>query len=177
MGDYLDRFRNDLPRRCARCAANGRRIPQTQQDPYVKEVGSCCRICRDHVFLGANLVKRNRLAVVTLEADIHKDTERLLQPLLGRYQVFFPEGRLSQLAQKGQLGHLWDFSLPAGGMVAVEVSRKFINGYVPVVAAEDSQDERLAELAQAGELEVGGAEDAASPGPPGAKVYRYSRQI
>lgn len=155
VGDYLDRFRNDLPRPL--CPLCGKRPshPQTQQDPYVKDAGSCCQICRDHVFLGANLVKRSRLAVVTPEAEIHKETERLLRPLLGRYQVFFPEGRLSKLAQQGQLRHLWDFSLPTGEPVAVEVSRKFINGYVPVVTAADLEDDRLTELAQAGELEEG----------------------
>ncbi len=155
VGNYLEQFRNDLSRPlCPLCGKRPSRLAG-EDDDYVQEVGSCCKICRDHIFLGANLVKRRRLAIVSLTADLHDQQNRLLKPLLGRYQVLFPEGRLAALAQAGKLLRLWDLSLPAPGEFSpLEITRRFLNGYVPVVQPEDRQDPRLAAF-PAEELEPG----------------------
>ncbi len=147
VNNYLEQFRNDLPRPlCPLCGKRPSRLAGSDDD-YVKEVGSCCKYCRDHIFLGTNLVKRRRLAVVAPTAAFHDPQNRLLRPLLGRYQVFFPEGRLGALAQSGELLRLWDLSLPSpGAPLPLEITRRFLNGYVPVVQPADRDDDRLAEF-------------------------------
>jgi CRISPR-associated protein Csm1 len=144
VGNYLEQFRNDLPRPlCPLCGKRPSRLSGPEDD-YVQEVGSCCKTCRDHIFLGTNLVKRRRLAIVGLTADLHDPQNRLLKPLLGQYQVFFPEGWLSSLAQSGELYRFWDLSLPTPGEARpLAIARRFLNAYVPVVPPEDRDDDRL----------------------------------
>lgn len=148
VANYLDLFRNDLPRPlCPLCGKRPSRLA-AEDDDYVKEVGSCCQTCRDHIFLGTNLVKRRQLAIVKQSAALPDPQNRLLVPLLGRYQVFFPEGQLRSLAQTRELMRFWDLALPSPTeTLPLQMTRRFLNGYVPVVRPEDRDDDRLAELA------------------------------
>lgn len=148
---YLDRFRVDPPL----CQLCGKRPAshEVEGDRLIQQVKSACMVCRDHVFLGTNLVKRNRLAVVTTEADLRDPASHLREPILGRYQVAFAEGFMKSLAREGHLFKLWDTSPNPEGRLASEVTPRFINGYVPVYQAEDRYDERLQELEE--ELEPG----------------------
>ncbi|MGQ9921966.1 MAG: type III-A CRISPR-associated protein Cas10/Csm1, partial [Desulfobacca sp.] len=150
VANYLDLFRHDLPRPlCPLCGKRPSRLAAADDD-YVKEVGSCCQTCRDHIFLGTNLVKRRRLAVVKPNAALDDPQNCLAVPLLGRYQVFFPEGQLRSLAQTGELLRFWDLSLPlTTTALPLEITRRFLNGYVPEVRPEDRGDPRLAEFAAA----------------------------
>jgi len=67
LTDYLDRFVNepDHPPLCPVC---GRRpaVKKARASSYVKDVQSICGICRDHVFIGANLVRESRLIVTSI---------------------------------------------------------------------------------------------------------------
>ncbi len=148
---YLDRFRTDLTRPL--CPLCGKRpaSPKVEGDPFIAQVGSACAICRDHVFLGTHLVKNERLAITTADADLRGD--RLREPLFGRYQVAFDDGFLGDLARQGQLLKLWDISPPAEGSLASPVTRRFLNGYVPVCTEEDLYDDRLQDLEE--DLEPG----------------------
>lgn len=60
---YLDGFKNDLnPPLCPYC---GKR-PSSPEAEAFKQDGndkSMCCICRDHIFLGENLVKQDRIAI------------------------------------------------------------------------------------------------------------------
>jgi CRISPR-associated protein Csm1 len=145
---YLEGFRAELPRPL--CPLCGKR-PATlrggdqSEDPYLRQVPSACAVCRDHVFLGTNLVKKNRLAVTTTFADVHDPDNCLREPLFGRYQVLFAEGFLTAQARGRGLIKLWDIS-PPGDSLASPVTRKFLNGYVPVCREEELQDDRLKDL-------------------------------
>jgi len=141
---YLDGFRNDLVHPL--CPFCGKRpsSPDVEGSRFVGEAGSACRICRDHIFLGTNLVKRDRLAVMTTDAEIKGD-EKLMEPVFGTYQVAFLGGGLNEMARRGQLLKYWDISINTEGTAAKDVTAKFINGYVPVYREEDCYDDRILE--------------------------------
>jgi CRISPR-associated protein Csm1 len=151
---YLEGFRADLPR--SLCPLCGKR-PATllggdqSEDPYLRQVPSACAVCRDHVFLGTNLVKKNRLALTTLEAELRAPDNRLREPLFRRYQTAFVDGFLTDMAGEGNLLKLWDIS-PPGDNLASPVTRKFINGYVPECREADLHDDRLKDLEEKPEL-------------------------
>lgn len=140
---YLDQFQMDPPL----CQLCGKRpaSPEVEGDHLIQQVRSACKVCRDHVFLGTNLVKKARLAVTTTEADLRDPAHHLREPIFGRYQVGFAEGLMKNLARQGHLVKLWDISLPEGKL-AFEVTPRFINGYVPIYQAEDQHDGRLQDL-------------------------------
>ncbi|HLA28505.1 MAG TPA: type III-A CRISPR-associated protein Cas10/Csm1 [Syntrophales bacterium] len=139
---YLDNFRNDLnPPLCPYC---GKR-PSSEGTKDRDDDGYCCRICHDHIFLGENLVKNKRIAITTADADLKSKTNRLKEPIFGFYQLMFQDddSKLTQLARSGQLLKYWDISIDSQSGITRKVTAKFINGYVPVYAEDDLNDERL----------------------------------
>ena len=143
VSGYLDNFNNDLnPPLCPLC---GKRpaAPEVAQDDLVKEAGSSCKLCRDHIFLGTNLVKKKHLAITTREAELRDPDNMLREPIFGYYQVAFLEGDLKNLARSGQLLKHWDLALAPDGAVPTGITTRFISGYVPVYREGDQHDERL----------------------------------
>lgn len=139
---YLDSFRNDLnPPLCPYC---GKR-PSSEGTKDRDDGGYCCRICHDHIFLGENLVKNERIAITTADADLKSKTNRLLEPIFGLYQLMFQDddSKLTQLARSGQLLKYWDIAIDSQSGISRKVTAKFINGYVPVYEEDDLNDERL----------------------------------
>ena len=142
---FLDTFDNSLnPPLCPYCGkrpsssrAEGRKKDQKDQ--------SLCAICCDHIFLGENIVKKNRIAIARKDADIRGGQTKLLEPIFDQYQVAFIDGELGNLAEKGQLLKYWDISISDDGKVAADVTARFINGYVPVYTREDNYDDRILE--------------------------------
>lgn len=142
---YLDSFRNDLfPPLCPYCE---KRPSSPEAEDFKQEANdpSLCRICRDHIFLGENLVKKDRIAIAVKDADIRGIGNRLLAPIFGEYQVAFTDGGLSDMARTGQLLKYWDISISESGEMSRDVTARFLNGYVPVYREEDLQDERYLE--------------------------------
>ncbi|MBA4395778.1 MAG: type III-A CRISPR-associated protein Cas10/Csm1 [Syntrophus sp. (in: bacteria)] len=141
---YLDSFDNTLePPLCPYC---GKRPSSPHAERFREgDDKSLCAICRDHIFLGENIVKESRIAVVTKDADIRGEGSKLLEPIFGVYQIAFIEGGLNKLAREGRLLKYWDISIKADGQVAKDVTARFINGYVPVYKDEDLYDERILE--------------------------------
>ncbi|MEA3487273.1 MAG: type III-A CRISPR-associated protein Cas10/Csm1, partial [Thermodesulfobacteriota bacterium] len=151
---YLDSFHNNLAHSlCPFCGKRPSR-PELEGSEFAGEVRSICKVCHDHIFLGKNLVNpagkkkdstkdEKRIAITTRDADIKG--EKLLEPIFGEYQVFFPDGKLNEMARAGQLLKYWDISIDRKGVVAKEVTAKFINGYVPRYSEEDFNDDRLLE--------------------------------
>jgi len=151
---YLDSFHNDLGHPL--CPFCGKRpsSPELENSDFAGDARSICRVCRDHVFLGTNLVNiargckdsekdEKRVAIATHDADIKG--EKLLEPIFGEYQVFFPDGKLNEMARAGQLLKYWDISINRKGVVTRDVTARFINGYVPVYRDEDFADDRILE--------------------------------
>ena len=140
-GDYLDKFKNDLP--SPLCPLCGLR-PSSEEvlgDKYVSRKGEeekacACKICRDQAFLGTHLVKGERLAV------LFKGDGDLKEPLLGRYQVKFGRGCFGELADNGLLIKLLDLNIAEDGSIPVKATFAPINGYVPVFREEDKYDYR-----------------------------------
>jgi len=141
---YLDNFYNDLTHPL--CPFCGKRPsnPDVEKSKYTGETKSGCRICRDHIFLGENLVKKSRLAITTPDAAI-KGMGKLLEPIFDEYQVAFVDGGMKELARSGQLLKYWDISINPEGKVSKDVTAKFINGHVPVYRDEDFSDDRILE--------------------------------
>lgn len=141
---YLDSFHNDLSRPL--CPFCGKRPsnPDVENSRYAGEALSACRICRDHIFLGENLVKKSRLAVTSHDAEI-KGMDKLLEPIFGEYQVAFVSGGMKDLARSGKLLKYWDIFIDPDGVVARDVTARFINGYVPLYRDEDLYDDRILE--------------------------------
>lgn len=142
VAGYLDTFRNDInPPLCPYC---GKR-PSGEGTKDKDGDGYCCRICHDHVFLGENLVKNERIAITTADADLKSKTNRLMEPIFGYYQLMFQDddSKLTQLAKGGQLLKYWDISIDPQTGISRKVTTKFINGYVPVYHEDDMSDERL----------------------------------
>lgn len=142
---YLDTFDNELnPVICPYC---GKR-PSSRLAEKLKKYQddkSLCAICRDHIFLGENIVKKTRIAVTTVDADIRGEGVKLIEPLFGEYQVAFADGELNKLAREGKLLKYWDISINPDGHIARDVTARFINGYVPIYDQEDFHDDRILE--------------------------------
>jgi CRISPR-associated protein Csm1 len=141
VSDYLDSFNNDLEKPL--CPYCGKRpsSPEVEGSSIVKK-SSACKICRDHIFLGANLVRNDRIAITTLKANLKGD--KLLEPIFGEYQVSFDvSGKMKDLAKDGSLLKYWDISISGKGIAARDVTAKFINGYVPKYSEDDQLDDRL----------------------------------
>ncbi len=144
IAGYLDRFDNKLtPPLCPYC---GKR-PSSRLSESFREGDdkSLCAVCRDHIFLGENIVKKERIAICKKDADIKGAESKLLEPIFGVYQVAFIEGGLAQLARDGTLLKCWDIAINADGQVAKDITARFINGYVPVYTEEDLHDDRILE--------------------------------
>ncbi|WP_449243782.1 type III-A CRISPR-associated protein Cas10/Csm1 [Desulfobacca acetoxidans] len=141
--NYLDSFRNDLTKPL--CPLCGKRpaAPEVENQALIEEIKSACKTCRDHIFLGANLVKKPRLAVTEAGASLFHENNRLLEPIFGRYQLAFVDSDLNHLARSGQLLKLWDLSLESENRVSQSVAVRFINGYVPRYATGDDKDDRI----------------------------------
>jgi CRISPR-associated protein Csm1 len=142
---YLDRFNNDLNKKL--CPFCGKRPsnPDSENDKLLGDEKSACNICRDHIYIGTNLVKAPMLAVTTIDANIHGD--KLKEPIFRTYQVSLDvSGKLSELSREGTLLKYWDISGSANGNIAKEITAKFINGYVPKYTDKDKTEDMLDRL-------------------------------
>jgi len=140
---YLDEFQNDLnPPLCPYC---GKRPSSPAAEGFGGKDNnkSMCRICRDHIFLGTNLVKESRIAVTSKDANIFDNADKLLSPIFDEYQVAFISGGLNRLAASGDLYKYWDIAIDESGELSKEVTARFLGGYVPQFCDEDRYDDRI----------------------------------
>ncbi|TAN45544.1 MAG: type III-A CRISPR-associated protein Cas10/Csm1 [Nitrospirae bacterium] len=131
---YLDSFDKELGV-CPFCAKR-----PADNNAHIQDIPSC-RVCRDHEYIGKHLVKENRIAITTIDADI--DREKLLEPIFGSYQISFKvSGKLNQLSKDDTLLKYWDIGISETGEIAKDITAKFFNGYVPKYENEDLNDDR-----------------------------------
>jgi len=136
--DYLESFNNSLKHPV--CPFCGKRPSdnRTERSHFAGDKESSCALCRDHIYLGENIVKKQHLAIMTKDASIKGDeNQKLLEPVFGEYQVAFLEGELKDMARNGTLLKYWNISNDIKKMTSVNVTARFINGYVPVYSKED----------------------------------------
>ena len=138
---YLDKFNNDLSKKL--CPFCGKRPsdPDIERDNQLKDEISACAVCRDQIFIGTNLVKKDRLAITCVDADIRGD--KLKEPVYGKYQIAFTTRKLTGISKAEDLIKYWDISIAEDGTVAKDITAKFISGYVPKYRKEDEFDNRL----------------------------------
>ena len=141
ISGYLDQFNNTLNEKMCPFCDKRPASSDVENDSLLGDEKSACKICRDHIYIGTSLVKTNRIAVTTADAEIYGD--KLREPVFGEYQVALDiEGKLSQLANTGKLLKYWDISISKEGHIAKDITAKFINGYVPIYDESDLQDDR-----------------------------------
>jgi CRISPR-associated protein Csm1 len=138
VSGYLDGFDN----RAGICPFCGKRpaiigvtVPVSQDESF-----NSCKICKDQIFIGENLVKKERIALTTTDADIK---DRLEEPIFQKYQIAFTTGKLIELSKKNALLKYWDIGIPEDGNYRKEITSKFINGYVPKYTQDDESDEMI----------------------------------
>lgn len=140
---YLDKFNNDLnPPLCPFCRKRPSSVKLKRYDSE-EEAKAICKVCHDHIWLGEQLVKNNRIAITTADADLKGN--KLYEPIFDYYQVAFVDGGMKEMARSGKLLKYWDISISPEGKLARDVTSKFINGYVPVYNQEDLNDVRILE--------------------------------
>lgn len=139
--DYLSAFDNTLSKPICPFCAKRPSDHDVESDPLLGDEKSSCRICRDHIYIGTNLVKEDKIAIATVDADLER--EKLKEPLLGKYQVSFKvSGKLNDLSKAGTLLKYWNIGITEDGCLSKEITAKFINGYVPTYDDSDLYDDR-----------------------------------
>lgn len=139
IGGYLDRFNNDLP--SPLCPLCGKRpsAAETLNDSVLGQVSCSCLVCRDHTYLGSQLVKNNYIGI------LHKsggEPGGLLKPIFDEYSVEFGENSRALIHPNKNLLRLWNIALHEG-KVPNDAASRFINGYIPVFTGNENRDPRL----------------------------------
>lgn len=137
---FLNTFSNKLEKPL--CPFCGKRPSEqkARKDMWLDKQGNSCAVCRDHIMLGANLVKGKTLAIFHGGVNASK-SELLLEPFFKNYQLrFYEEGKIpaeSTLIKFWQLGVNVDGSIPTGG------TSKLLNGYVPLYSEDILKNNNL----------------------------------
>lgn len=137
VSNFLNQFNNDLDKKL--CPFCGKRpsAAEAEKDHYLKGKGSACLVCRDHIMLGANLVKGHHLAVFRGTIKTEK-REQLLKPFFGTYQLRFYKGIAP--IDDGPLVKFWQLGVKEDGSLPVRGTMRSINGYVPLYRESDRQN-------------------------------------
>jgi CRISPR-associated protein Csm1 len=140
VSEYLDSFDNTL----SICPFCGKRPadPKTKGDHYLGENETSCLICRDHIHLGADLIKSKSLALIDSGAVFAGN--KLKAPFFGLYQLSFDldDKTSAELIKKGALLRVVTLAR-AGELLRKNLAVRYISGYVPVYTAVDEHDNRL----------------------------------
>lgn len=152
---YLKSFNNQLTHRL--CPLCGKRPSDksVENSSLIGDLMSACKLCRDHVFLGTCIVKKQRLAVLRIDADIRDRDNLLLEPIFGRYQLSFENGSLNESARSGSLLRYWNLSPADDGTIHSHITSRLINGYVPVYTEHDMCHDPILDCGKSDERKLG----------------------
>jgi CRISPR-associated protein Csm1 len=143
IADYLDQFDNRLDH--PMCPLCGKRpsVPETDYVLSTDQTGPVCRLCRDHVFIGTQLVKKDRIIIVSKDAKISGNKNQLMEPIFGQYHLLFSSSDAKDPLASEQIFKYWDISLYQDDAPPQDVSKKIINNYVPVYDEEDRKNYQI----------------------------------
>ncbi|HIJ96298.1 MAG TPA: type III-A CRISPR-associated protein Cas10/Csm1 [Desulfuromonadales bacterium] len=140
VAGYLDSFDNTL----SICPFCGKRPAdlKTKDDQYLGDNEASCLICRDHIHMGAKLIKSKSMAVIS--AGVTFAGNRLKEQLFGCYQLSFDldKATSTELAKSGHLLHMISLAR-AGESPDGSLAARYISGYVPVYSDGDRHDKRF----------------------------------
>lgn len=100
-----------------------------------------CRLCRDHVFIGENLVKKNVMAILGKSPLLQK--RGLMEPVFGKFQIIFPDDGMESAADKGELLKYWKLKVDEKNPANNDAAFKFFRGYIPVYTTADLENENI----------------------------------
>ena len=149
VAGYLDSFDNEL----GICQLCGKRpaVEDTAGDPvFMPDQIRACRMCRDHVYLGKNLVSGKVMAICSKDGTSN-DGNHLLDPIFGKYQLMFRGDDAGPIARQGHLLGLWSVSVNEDGTIPVGATVKLMNGHVPRFSQGDDYNDRLLKSAKSEE--------------------------
>ncbi|MDO8948671.1 MAG: type III-A CRISPR-associated protein Cas10/Csm1 [Desulfocapsaceae bacterium] len=154
--NYLDSFINDDSKvhrsLCPLCGKRPSSITAENDLVFKPDNSSSCESCRDHIFLGKNLVKNSRVAICQASQNGLKDDNCLLSPIFGQYQIGFTNTNfMEKQATNGTLLKLWQVKANEDGSLPADVTARLINGHVPLYREKDNRDECLLESARSEE--------------------------
>ncbi len=143
IAGYLDQFNNRLDH--PMCPLCGKRpsVPETDYTLPTDQIGPVCRLCRDHVFIGTQLVKKDRIIIASKDAKISGNKNQLTEPIFGQYQLLFSSSDAKDPLASEQIFKYWDISLYQDDALPQDVSKKIINSYVPVYDKDDLKDYQI----------------------------------
>jgi len=157
ISNFLDKFDNKLENSlcplCGRRPANSK----TKGDKLLKGEVVSCLFCRDHIFLGTNIVKDHLIAICKNNSYTK---EKLSVPIFDKFQLFFTNDELRDLASKGELLDLWECHISKDGTLPCRATIKLFNGHVPCYDIHDysitslglENNKELSELRKEGEI-------------------------
>lgn len=152
---YLDSFINDASRvkhpLCPLCMKRAATIAAENDLIFKPDTTSSCNLCRDHVYLGKNLVKNPMVAVWRADTIHLKTNNKLLASIFGQYQIIFSDKIQETQAGNEGLLKFWQVQGDMDGSIPARVTTRLINGHVPVYREADSQDSCLLESSRSEE--------------------------
>lgn len=137
--DYLEKFKNHL--KSPLCPFCGKRpssedVTTEELKSLIKDAECACKICRDQIYFGTKIVKKGRVAVTTIDADLFKD--KLMEPIYGKYQITLDVHKnLKALSDKNQLLKYWEIIIPNTDNFKTDITLKLISNYVPLYNKEN----------------------------------------
>ncbi len=140
ISNFLSQFNNDLEKKI--CPFCGKRpaVIEAKEDYWIDKKGAACAVCRDHIMLGANLVKGRKIAIFSGKVHAAKDS-CLLKPFFDRYQVKFYEDIAP--IDDGPLIKFWQLGVNLDGSLPTKGTLRLINGYVPTYCERDRGNQAL----------------------------------
>ena len=144
VSDYLDGFDNRLENPL--CPLCGKRPAEKSTERLLPSSGAmlACSICRDQVHIGTLLVRGKHIIITDAAADVPDKLKSLNAPIFGRYQLSFKtEAAESTIPER--IFKYWDIPMSTEVEKKCDVTRRFINGYVPRYSGTDLFDPRCVE--------------------------------
>lgn len=161
--NYLHSFTN-RPGGPALCPICGKRPAMDDSGSYLRGQAESCGLCRDHIFMGTNLVRKSFMALVGHSGNTSGES-MLYMPVYGEYQLVFADAPESLISKGYDVLKLWDIRVSGHDNGLSGVTRRYINAHVPLYTSSLMADERIQQASER-EKDPDGAVGSPLPGDP-----------